>query len=377
MSGHLPHIEDLVFSDGLAGMNRAVDLLWHLTRPGLASAMVKIDGSPALVFGTDPADGKFFVGTKSVFNKRTPKINKTIDDIEQNHGENEPLAHLLKMSLGLLRTLKIDHIWQADVLFTATNKQHDSTLKGYVLFKPNLITYAVPADSAVERATLGLAVHTQYMGKTIATAKGLPTLFTARSPEVWTVSPDVLRFDATLTGDRHHHVVQHLAAANQIQRSLSSELDPAHRAVLQAFEYYLVRTEQDIPESELKWKVFLDWLEDSHTSKLITYKSELGRTRAEGAHRRTVEELKGRGETIQQIWNWQREIVAVKMLFLRQMDDREDATLLPYLRINGELSRSSHEGLVITDASSTTAKLVNRAVFSHLSMQQFTHANSL
>ena len=29
---------------------------------------VKIDGSPAIVWGTNPENGKFFVGTKSVFN---------------------------------------------------------------------------------------------------------------------------------------------------------------------------------------------------------------------------------------------------------------------------------------------------------------------
>ena len=34
--------------------------------------------------GTDPEDGKFFVGTKGVFAK-TPKLNKSPEDIETNH----------------------------------------------------------------------------------------------------------------------------------------------------------------------------------------------------------------------------------------------------------------------------------------------------
>ena len=34
---------------------------------------VKIDGSPAIVWGTDPENGKFFIGTKSVFNKRNQR----------------------------------------------------------------------------------------------------------------------------------------------------------------------------------------------------------------------------------------------------------------------------------------------------------------
>ena len=34
---------------------------------------------------SDPQSGKFFVGTKSVFNA-TPKINYTNADIKRNHG---------------------------------------------------------------------------------------------------------------------------------------------------------------------------------------------------------------------------------------------------------------------------------------------------
>ena len=46
---------------------------------------VKWDGgAPAIVCGSSPDNGKFFVGTKSVFNK-TPKVNYTIQDIRNNH----------------------------------------------------------------------------------------------------------------------------------------------------------------------------------------------------------------------------------------------------------------------------------------------------
>ena len=46
---------------------------------------VKIDGSPAIVWGTDPENGKFFIGTKSVFNKVKPKINYTVQDLSLIH----------------------------------------------------------------------------------------------------------------------------------------------------------------------------------------------------------------------------------------------------------------------------------------------------
>ena len=43
---------------------------------------VKWDGA-LIVCGIDPENNKFFVGTKSVFN-RTPKINYTVSDINRN-----------------------------------------------------------------------------------------------------------------------------------------------------------------------------------------------------------------------------------------------------------------------------------------------------
>ena len=54
---------------------------------------VKWDG-PAIICGTNPENGKFFVGTKSVFNK-TPKINYSISDIRKNHGTTGAGAKLI------------------------------------------------------------------------------------------------------------------------------------------------------------------------------------------------------------------------------------------------------------------------------------------
>ena len=52
---------------------------------GKLNMSVKWDGAPAVFCGINPENGKFFVGTKSVFNK-TPKINYNTSDIRRNHG---------------------------------------------------------------------------------------------------------------------------------------------------------------------------------------------------------------------------------------------------------------------------------------------------
>ena len=66
---HLEHLEDSIF-DGRRAAWRAVK-----TALTCKSVSTKWDGAPAIVFGTNPDNGQFFVGTKSVFNKVKVKIN--------------------------------------------------------------------------------------------------------------------------------------------------------------------------------------------------------------------------------------------------------------------------------------------------------------
>ena len=73
---HLDHPEDSILTGTLAVLDAF--LMTHFLS-------VKIDGAPAIVWGKNPATGNFFVGTKSVFNKKKIKINECHADIDQNH----------------------------------------------------------------------------------------------------------------------------------------------------------------------------------------------------------------------------------------------------------------------------------------------------
>ena len=87
---------------------------------GKMNMSVKWDGAPAILCGIDPIDGKFFVGTKAVFNK-TPKINYTPGDIASNH--SGPVAQKLNVCLKELKRLGITGIYQGDLLFTKDLKK--------------------------------------------------------------------------------------------------------------------------------------------------------------------------------------------------------------------------------------------------------------
>jgi len=170
---HLEHLEDDIINRGSDGGRNAVNFLKSVrnmlagSASGRINMSVKWDGAPAIIAGINPENGKFFVGTKSVFNV-TPKINYTSGDIARNH--SGPVADKLRVCLNELKRLGIKGIYQGDLLFTKGDLK-SAAIDGekMITFTPNTITYAVPVNSSIgkriARARLGIVFHTYYTGK--------------------------------------------------------------------------------------------------------------------------------------------------------------------------------------------------------------------
>jgi len=174
---HLEHLEDEILNDGYAGFQRAIKSIRGVmeilsaNEPQNFDLTVKWDGAPAVICGINPDNGKFFVGTKGVFNV-TPKINYTDADIDTNH-PNEGLNTKLKLALKYFKGLGIRGILQGDLLFDSaslTRERIDG--KQYITFKPNTITYAVPPDTdmgkRISAAKIGIVFHTAYEGDSMS-----------------------------------------------------------------------------------------------------------------------------------------------------------------------------------------------------------------
>jgi len=172
---HLEHLEDDIINRGSKGGENAINFLKSV-RDMLAGSSgkkvnmtVKWDGAPAIICGTNPENGRFFVGTKSVFNKN-PKINYTSGDIRKNH--SGPLAEKLAIALRELGRLGINGVLQGDFLFSKSDlKKIAIDGESMISFTPNTITYAVPANSSIGKrissARMGIVFHTKYTGKTL------------------------------------------------------------------------------------------------------------------------------------------------------------------------------------------------------------------
>ena len=189
---HIEHPEDSI-------LNGDLTVLDWFTSNGKISA--KIDGAPAIVWGRNPASGRFFVGTKSVFNKKLIKINESHEDIDRNHNGN--VADILhKCFDNLPRT---ERIFQGDFIgFGGTDK-----------FLANTITYYF--DDVVTENII-IAPHTEYFAeKDLREAVAQPI-----GDDVnyfWDNCDNVLFFEPYVTIDQNRDDIQDMC---QFARQMST-----------------------------------------------------------------------------------------------------------------------------------------------------------
>ena len=169
---HLEHLEDEMLNYGVDGCKAAVSFLKELKKmlgnqESSGFMQTKWDGAPSIICGTNPMNGMFFVGTKSVFAKTNPKLCYTHEDVDAFYDGD--LAIKLKTSLDYFSGLGIDGVVQGDLLYTESDLKTES-INGERLytFRPNTITYAIPTDHpigvAAKRAKIGVVFHTHYTG---------------------------------------------------------------------------------------------------------------------------------------------------------------------------------------------------------------------
>jgi hypothetical protein len=139
---HIEHPEDTILTGDLSVLD------WFSEVDSFIS--VKMDGSPALVWGTNPENGKFFVCTKSAFNKQKIRLCYNQDDIFTHFGHQPNVAQILIYCLDFLP--RTQQVYQGDWIGFGS---------GLDTFKPQLITYKFPEPV---RQDIIICPHTYYTG---------------------------------------------------------------------------------------------------------------------------------------------------------------------------------------------------------------------
>jgi hypothetical protein len=217
---HITHAEDRPLFHGADGFNHAYNALhgahFH-TKQGMNSnkLTMKYDGSPSLVYGHHPETGKFFVASKSAFNKN-PKLNYTPEDVDKNHGHAPGLVEKLKAALEHAPKIAPKKgVFQGDVMFTKPDlkKEGDKTS-----FTPNTITYGAKGDkaAAINKSKFGLVTHTKYEGTNLSNMRA---------------TGNVSEGDFGSHPDIYHHTASYDAAgakySEQSQQKVLGELSKA------------------------------------------------------------------------------------------------------------------------------------------------------
>jgi hypothetical protein len=244
---HLEHAEDHVINAGDKGFAHAYHNLQdtHDTLKGKknkTSITTKYDGSPSIVWGHHPSTGKFFVGTKSVFNK-DPKINHSEEDIDRNHGHAPGLAEKLKHALKHLpKITPKGKIYQGDLMHSGvkskSNPSGDVEMKDNKLhFKPNTITYSTHHESEegqkIKHSKLGVVPHTEYKGTSLTNMKAHYNADTSQlkeHPDVHVVHPTVDHKKVKYTPEQQKEFDSHMHAAtnafNNAHKDFHSAIEP-------------------------------------------------------------------------------------------------------------------------------------------------------
>jgi len=379
---HLEHIEDIIITDGYVGGQAVVEYFRGLlltlkgTSSEAMSVSVKWDGAPAVVCGTNPDNGRFFVGTKSVFSK-TPKINYTKKDIATNHGTDELGQKLLKC-LVHLKKLNIQGVVQGDLLFvddSITRKNIDG--KPHITFTPNTITYAIPEDGdlakQIDRAKVGIIFHTTYVGDTLASMNaqgGADVSSFAQSPDVFfdNASYKDVSGSAKFTADESQQFYNSIdkleTLLNSVPRDLSSVLGQ-NTDFVPMFQMYINAM---VKQGELPTNVnqFLLGFRKFYTDRMQQQMSGLKAQKALQLRQDKMKQmpvfLNRAKKPLQAMLTFYKAVQQMKGFVLKKMN--QAMAIGSFQQTDGGLQVTEPEGFVAVDKTGNAVKLVDRLGFS-------------
>ena len=381
---HLEHLEDDIINRGAVGGENAVNFLKAvrnmLAGSGKGTNMtVKWDGAPAIICGINPQNGKFFVGTKSVFNK-PPKINYTSRDIAKNH--SGVVADKLRVCLANLSRLNIKGILQGDLLFTNDLKAINIDGEKMVSFTPNTITYAVPISSDLGRriikAKMGIVFHTQYNGKTMdnlsasfGTVRGSSNrnVFLAsagyKSTAVMFSKSELSRFDAQIRM-AEGSLRKAAPILNLMSKNISDDLSVGYR-LKTYFNYYIKNSNSDMGKVATMQKQFRDYYENYINMEIDSRKTPRGKEKFIKAKKDNLQFIDRNRTSLYFAIASHITLANAKNTLLQKMNQIQ--SIGNFLRTSKGYRVTAPEGYVAVDNVAGAVKLVDRLEFSR---QNFT-----
>ena len=384
---HMEHIEDLILNNGVAGakqifafLQQMRDMLGGHTTKKVA-ATVKWDGAPAIFAGVNPENGKFFVGTKSVFAKNA-KLNYTDADIDKNH-PGEGLNDKLKVALRYLPKLGIKGVLQGDMMFTKgdIDKQVIDG-QSYITFQPNTIVYAVPSDSKLASmmlaAQMGIVFHTSYTGKTMADMKASFNIDIGNlsvTKDVWfrDASFTDASGSATFTEEETAEITSILAQAGRLFNTIPAltlnriAASETYLTQIKTFNNTKVREGKKINDTRKHTQELIQWVEAKLNKEVLAAKKEETKQKRIKEKNEVIRFYRSNAVQLKAIFDLMNLIVDAKLMIIRKLETIR--SIGTFVRTDDGFRITAPEGFVAVDHIGKALKLVDRLEFSR---QNFT-----
>ena len=382
---HLEHIEDEVLNRGVPGARDAINFLQSL-RDMLAghsqskvNVTTKWDGAPAVFCGINPENGKFFVGTKGVFNAN-PKLNYTDADIDANH-TSAGLNSKLKVALRYLPKLGIKGILQGDMMF-AKGDIDEKVIDGqsYITFQPNTIVYAVPSDAKLARmmlsAQMGIVFHTSYTGKTMADMNASFNIdigHLTTTKDVWfrDASFTDASGTATFTAEETSTITSTLSQAGRTFQSINAlnlnriSASETIMTYIKTFNNTKVRAGQAIKDTRAHTFELTRWVEAKLNKDISDAKKADTKKKRIKEKTEIMRFFNNAAKDLKAIFDLMNLLVTAKNMIVKKLQQMRQVTNT-FLRTDDGFKITNPEGFVAVDRLKGNAvKLIDRLEFAH------------
>ena len=385
---HMEHIEDQILDYGSEGGRASINFLRSLRDMLAGSARssvnmtVKWDGAPAIFAGIDPADGKFFVAKKSVFNK-SPKLYKTEKEI--NDDLSGQLNSKFKIALKEFSKLGIKGVLQGDLMFTDDLGTGKIDGENYYTFQPNTIVYAVAVDSdigqQIKKAKVGVVWHTTYTGSKLEDMKasfGADVKSLTKSNSVW--MDDATYKDvsgkSTFTQKETDAITKILSDAGRTFKSINGpmlrkfmKLQESMTGAMMGASYKTynnskVRQGQKITNPKQHANGYLKWVEDNIQKQIDKVKTPNAKQKYKNIQKQYNIELRKHTNNLTNVAKFQNLIIDAKMQIVRKLNSVKQLTDT-FIKTSNGFKVTNPEGYVAIDrVSGNAVKLVDRMEFS-------------
>ena len=380
---HLEHIEDEVLNGGVDGTRGSINFIQSLRDMLAGSSMkntyitTKWDGAPAVFCGINPENDKFFVGSKSIFNK-TPKINYTPQDIDDNHPPG--LASKLKVALEHLPKLGIKGVLQGDMMF-AKEDLAIKTIEGerYVTFHPNTIVYAVPLGSDLGKEILnskmGIVFHTEYKGTKLEDMKSSFNININRllkNKDIWFRDAEFTDASGTasFTARDTETITKILSSVGRTFQNISANTlnmiadDSEINTIIKTFNNSKIKTGQQIRNIRTHVTQLIRYIENKYDKDINKLKTDASKDKKTQRKNEFLKFFLQKKVDLGKIFDLMNMLIDAKMMIISKLENMEQLTQT-FVKDGAGYKVTAPEGFVAVDQIKGGAvKLVDRLEFS-------------